>query len=116
MTSPEFVQVPLHKIAHSREGDKGNWATISLICYRAEFYHLIRESVTADFVHKAFAHRGATKVDRYELPGLHAFNFVVRDVLEGGVNSSLSLDGHGKTLSFHLLSLPIDIPAPQTPD
>ncbi len=36
-------------------------------------------------------------------------NFVLDDVLDGGVNNSLNLDAHGKTLSFHLLSLPIDI-------
>ena len=30
-------------------------------------------------------------------------NFVIDDALEGGVNGSLSLDGHGKSLSFMLL-------------
>ena len=31
------------------------------------------------------------------------------DVLEGGVNSSLGLDGHGKSLSFLLLDAEIEI-------
>jgi len=30
--------------------------------------------------------------------------------LEGGVNLSLSLDGHGKSLSFLLLEIPLQIP------
>jgi hypothetical protein len=30
-------------------------------------------------------------------------NFVIDDALEGGVNASLCLDGHGKALSFLLL-------------
>ena len=47
---------------------------------------------------------------RYALPKLAAFNFVLDDVLEGGVNSSLGLDGHGKTLSYLLLDIPIDLP------
>jgi len=34
---------------------------------------------------------------------------VLDDVLEGGVNASLGLDGHGKSLSFLLLDLAIDI-------
>ena len=46
---------------------------------------------------------GATKVDRYELPNLRALNFVIHSALGGGVNSSLRLDRHGKTLSSHLL-------------
>jgi hypothetical protein len=40
---------------------------------------------------------------------LAAFNFVLDDVLEGGVNSSLGLDGHGKSLSFLLLAVTVDI-------
>jgi hypothetical protein len=44
------------------------------------------------------------------LPLLRAFNFVVDDVLEGGVNGSLNLDGHGKTHSFRLLSLTVRVP------
>ena len=50
-----------------------------------------------------FAHKGATKVKRYVLPKLPAMNFVIDDALEGGVNSSLGLDGHGKSLSFLVL-------------
>jgi hypothetical protein len=38
-------------------------------------------------------------------------NFVLEDVLDGGVNDSLNLDAHGKTLSFLLLSLKIEAPA-----
>jgi len=34
-------------------------------------------------------------------------NFVLEDVLDGGVNDSLNLDMHGKGLSFHLLTLSV---------
>ena len=57
-----------------------------------------------------FRHRGATACRRYDLPLLHAFNFVVDEVLEGGVNASLNLDGHGKTQSFRLLALTVRVP------
>ena len=50
-----------------------------------------------------FRHKGATQVTRYELPNLNALNFVIDDALEGGVNSALTQDLHGKTLSFLLL-------------
>ena len=44
-----------------------------------------------------------------DLPALSAFNFVLDDVLQGGVNGSLNLDGHGKSLSFLALSMPVEV-------
>ena len=58
---------------------------------------------------QAFAARKPSRVVRYDLPKLAAFNFVLDDVLEGGVNASLGLDGHGKSLSFLLLDMPVQI-------
>jgi hypothetical protein len=50
-------------------------------------------------------------VERYELPGLGALNFVLHDTLGGGVTRSLSLDAHGKSLSGCLLEM--ELPDPQ---
>ena len=47
---------------------------------------------------------------RYELPGLAGVNFVMDDALEGGVNESLNLDGHGKSWSSLVLGLRITLP------
>lgn len=102
-------RVQLHRIAHARAGDKGNRANISLICYDPGHYPLIRGQVTEAFVADLFSARRPSAVTRYELPQLGAMNFVIDDVLEGGVNSSLGLDGHGKALSFLLLSAEIDM-------
>lgn len=102
--------VLLHEIAHSRAGDKGNRLNMSLMPYDPAHYALLAEQVTADRVLALFTHRGATGCVRYDLPNLHAFNFVVDEVLEGGVNGSLNLDGHGKTNSFRLLSLTVELP------
>jgi hypothetical protein len=57
-----------------------------------------------------FANRLAGRIVRHLLPLLHAMNFVLDDVLDGGVNGSLNLDGHGKALSFLLLELPLRVP------
>jgi hypothetical protein len=38
-------------------------------------------------------------------------NFVLDNVLDGGVNDALNLDSHGKALSFHLLDLTVRVPA-----
>ena len=48
---------------------------------------------------------------RFDLPLLPAFNFVIEDVLEGGVNGSLNLDGHGKSNSYLLLGMKVRVPA-----
>ena len=61
---------------------------------------MIAEQATEERMLAMFRHRGATEARRYDLPNLQAFNFVIENVLQGGVNSSLNLDGHGKTLSF----------------
>ena len=99
----------LYQLAHARTGDKGNKVNISLIAYRAEDYALLAEQVTEERVRAHFAHRKPTKVVRYLLPKLAAMNFVIEDVLDGGVNDSLNLDMHGKALSFHLLEMKLDV-------
>ena len=105
-----IMELPLHRLAHARAGDKGNRLNLGLFAYRPETWPLIAEQVTEARVMDLFAHRGATRVRRYDLPNLDGFNFVVDDVLQGGVNGALNLDGHGKTLSFRLLSLTLRVP------
>lgn len=111
MTSEKnAVKLRLHDIAHGRAGDKGNRVNISLIAYEPACYELLAEQVTCACVLELFASRGATRATRFDLPLLHAFNFVIDNALEGGVNGSMNLDGHGKTLSFKLLGLPVWVP------
>ncbi len=101
----------LHEIAHARAGDKGNRLNVSVVAYHPELWPLLSQ-VTVERVHALFRHRGATHVARYELPLLYALNFVIDEVLEGGVNGSLGLDIHGKTQSFRVLSLEVEVPGP----
>ena len=103
--------VPLAEFAHARSGDKGNRLNIGLFAHRAEDYPLLAAQLTPERVAALFAHRGCGAVRRYELPRLAALNFVIDAVLEGGVNGSLNLDGHGKTLAFLLLTLTIEVAA-----
>lgn len=103
-------QVLLHELAHARTGDKGNRINISVIAYRPEDWPLLVAQVTEKRVAAHFADRRPTKVQRYLLPNLHAMNFVLDDVLDGGVNDALNLDMHGKGLSFHLLAMAVETP------
>jgi hypothetical protein len=101
--------VKLHDIVNARAGDKGNRLNLAVVCRDPRHYADVARALTAERVAQIFASRRPTKVVRYDLPKLAAFNFVLDDVLEGGVNSSLGLDGHGKALSFLLLDAEIDI-------
>jgi hypothetical protein len=51
-------------------------------------------------------------VERYELPNLHALNFVLHQALGGGGTVSLKLDAQGKTLAAALLRMELDIDEP----
>ena len=98
-----ILDLPVHAIAHARAGDKGDVSNISLIAYLDSGWKVINDLATEERVLDIFRHLGATQVKRFELPSLKALNFVIQSALGGGVNSSLRLDRHGKTLSSHLL-------------
>ena len=106
--------VSLRTLAHGRTGDKGNRSNISVIALDARDYPLLVEQVTEARVAELFAHRKPSSVKRYLLPKLGAMNFVIDDVLDGGVNGSLNLDTHGKALAFLLLDMPITVPGGET--
>jgi len=109
-----MTTVALHRLAHGRTGDKGDRSNISVIAYRAEDYPLLVAQVTEARVAEIFAHRHPAKVTRYLLPKLGAMNFVIDGVLDGGVNGSLNLDAHGKSLAFLLLDMTIETTGGQT--
>ncbi len=103
--------IPLYKLAHARTGDKGNRSNISVIAYHPEDFSILQRELTEEKVKSHFGFRKPSTVKRYELPNLMAFNFVIDDVLDGGVNLSLNLDSHGKSLSYWLLAMEINIDA-----
>ena len=109
--STALCRVPLRCAAHGRTGDKGNRSNISLIAWHPDLYPVLVEQITEQAVARHFEARRPSRVARYLLPLLHAMNFVLDDALDGGVNDSLNLDSHGKALSFHLLALPLEVPA-----
>ena len=102
--------VPLYRAAHGRTGDKGDRSNISVIAWHPDLFPLLLEQVTPEAVAVQFRHRAPSRVQRFELPRLHAMNFVLDAVLDGGVNDALNLDTHGKSLSFLLLDMPIAVP------
>ena len=105
-----MLRVPLWRAAHGRTGDKGNRANISVIAWHPALYPLLVGQITEQAVAQRFRHRCPSRVQRFLLPRLHAMNFVLDDVLDGGVNGALNLDTHGKALAFLLLDMAVDVP------
>jgi hypothetical protein len=110
VTPAQGVLLPLRRIAWGRSGDKGDSANIGLIARRPEFAALIREQVTPQRVAQYFAHYLKGHVTRWELPGIHAFNFLLTNVLGGGGIASLRYDPQGKAYASMLLDLPVRVP------
>lgn len=107
------MKIQLVDIAHSRSGDKGNTSNIGLIARKPEYYEILVKHVTAARVKQHFAGVCMGKVERFELPNLHALNFLLYDALDGGGTLSLRADPQGKTLGTALLRMEIDPEAPE---
>jgi len=109
------VRIALGRIAHGRSGDKGDDANIGLMARHPRWLPVLREQVTAERVLAYFAHLVRGPVQRYELPGLGAFNFVLQRALGGGGSCSLRSDPLGKCYAQMLLDMEIDCPAELAP-
>ncbi len=100
----------LRELAHARSGDKGDINNIGVIAYEPHYYPLIRQWLTSERVKAHFGSNVKGAVTRYELPKVHALNFVLEGALGGGVTRSLSIDPHGKSYSALILTIPVEVP------
>jgi hypothetical protein len=100
----------LGEAAHTRSGDKGDRSNIGVVANDAALYGWLFDHLTTAAVAEFLSPMGIGRVVRYEIPGLHSFNFVVDQALAGGASRSLRLDSQGKALGVVLLEM--KIPAP----
>ena len=102
-------KIKLHELAHARAGDKGENNNVCLFPYEEKHYDLLQKTVTEAVVKKHFEGVVSGDVIRYEIPSLHGFNFLLLGVRKGGVSAAIDSDVHGKSLSFGLLELEIEV-------
>src|SRR5436190_2215016 len=105
------ARVRLRRIAYARSGDKGDHANIGVAARSPHAFAFLRGALDTERVRRYFGDLCGGPVERYELPGLRALNFVLRHALGGGGTLSLRPDHQGKTLAQALLSLELDVPA-----
>ena len=101
-TPPGSPGRTLANIAVARSGDKGTSANIGVIARDPEDYPLLRDQLTPQRIADWFTDRGLTGIDRYELPNLHALNFILHGIL----SNNLQTDAQGKALAQELLAMP----------
>ena len=102
--------VRLLELAHARSGDKGDTANVGLIARKPQYYALLVGQVTPARVARYFKGMITGRVERYELPNLHALNFLLHGALGGGGTISLKTDAQGKVFSTALLRMEIEVP------
>jgi len=103
------VKKRLYELAHCRAGDKGNTSLLSLFALRDADYPLLVARVTAQAVKAQLGDIMRGSVTRHEVPNLCALQFVCENALGGGVTTSLAMDAHGKSLSYALLEMEIEV-------
>ena len=102
--------IRLGEIAHARSGDKGNHANIGVIAYTEAGYNYLGQVLTEERTAAYFLPLRPTQVERFALPGVRAYNFLLSNVLAGGAGRSLRIDNQGKTLGPAALEMALPIP------
>ncbi|XP_074922845.1 uncharacterized protein LOC116824066 [Chelonoidis abingdonii] len=103
----------LEDLAYTRSGDKGNSANIGVIARHPLYYPYLKKTLTAQALEDYFQHLLEREqpeeklVTRYELPGIHGLNFVLKNSLGGGGIASLRSDPQGKAFGQMLLDFQI---------
>lgn len=104
------MKVRLLDLAHARSGDKGDTANVGVIALQPEWYPLLARELTVARVAEHFRGVITGGVQRYELPNLHALNFLLHGALDGGGTLSLKTDAQGKVFSTAMLRMALDLP------
>lgn len=110
----------LDDVASVRTGDKGDDLIIAVLPRVAaddqagdtdgravDVYDRVVRAVTEERVATHYGLPAGT-VNRTLMPTVSALVLHLRGVLGGGVTGSSYLDGHGKTMGYHLLTLPVE--------
>lgn len=107
----ELVEVPLLALAHARSGDKGDFSNVAIICREPRFYSHLKTELTAARLAAHFDGVVEGPVERFEAPGLDAFNFLMHAALGGGGMASRRIDSQGKAFGQRALEMLVQVPA-----
>ena len=102
---------PMGWVVLGRSGDKASDANIGLFVRHDDEYQWLQSLLTTDNFIKLLAKEYLGHgVMRFEMPHIRVVHFLLKDHLDGGFNSSSTLDGLGKQLCEYIRSKHVDIP------
>ena len=104
------IEVPLLRVAHARSGDKGNSSNIAIFSRKPEYVDHLRAVLTPQRIAEHFKLVADGPVERFEAPGLHAFNFLIQSALGGGGMASPRIDPQGKAYGQRALEMLVSVP------
>jgi hypothetical protein len=105
------VRAPLGRVCAARSGDKGGNANVGFWTRDAAGYRWLRGYLTVERLRALLPEARDLEIRRFELPNLHAVNFVITGLLGEGVASSTRPDPQAKGLGEYLRSRLVEVPA-----
>jgi hypothetical protein len=103
-------RVPLGTVCGARSGDKGGNANVGVWVRDPACYAWLSAYLTPGRVRALVPEAAGLDVRRYDLPNLHALNFVLVGLLGEGVAAATRPDPQAKGLGEYLRSRPVDVP------
>lgn len=106
-----MTRVPLGRVAGARSGDKAGNANVGVWVTTDAAYAWLAATLTVEYFKQLLPEARQLQVDRFELPNLHALNFVVHGLLGRGVADSTRYDPQAKSLGELLRAQLVEVPS-----
>ncbi|HYW88395.1 MAG TPA: hypothetical protein VFB50_11530 [Chloroflexota bacterium] len=103
--------MPLGRGAGARSGDKAGNANVGVWVTTDAAYAWLAATLTVEYFKQLLPEARQLQVDRFELPNLHALNFVVHGLLGRGVADSTRYDPQAKSLGELLRAQLVEVPS-----
>lgn len=102
--------IPLHRVAITRSGDKGDVSNVGIIALTPELYGLLKKKITPAAIKDHFKDMVRGEVTIYPMDNIEALQVVMTHALGGGATKTLRFDQTGKSMSvlMQLLEVPFE--------
>jgi hypothetical protein len=99
--------VPLHRVAYTRSGDKGDISNIGVIAFTPDLYRLLKDRIDAALVRAHFKSVVKGEIAIYPMDNIDSLQVVMRGALGGGATQTLRFDQTGKSMAVLMQQLPV---------
>jgi hypothetical protein len=103
----EKTLIPLHRVAYTRSGDKGDISNIGIIAFTPELYQFLKVRITPELVRAHFKGQVKGSVTIYPMDNIESLEVVMRGALGGGATKTLRYDQTGKSMAALAQSIPV---------